>query len=88
MKNHTLTLNAGDEGFLIKMTGVSGVKMLLDKEAQISLSEGTLVIKGGGITANKLDVDDGNLELNAANINSLTYSGSARQKTAFKDIFK
>lgn len=87
MKNHSLTLNGNENGTVMKITGVTGVKTLVDKEAQISLEDGVLIVRGSGITANKFDVDDGNLELNATNLVSLTYGGG-RQKTAFKDIFK
>lgn len=87
MKNHSLTLNGNENGTVMKITGVTGVKTLVDKEAQILLEEGVLIVRGSGITANKFDVDDGNLELNATNLVSLTYGGG-RQKTAFKDIFK
>ncbi len=87
MKNHTLTLSATENGFSVRITGVSGVKTLVDKEAQIALEEGTIMIRGNGLTANKLDVSDGNLELTASSLTSLAYGG-AKQKTAFKDIFK
>ncbi|MEG1711017.1 MAG: hypothetical protein RR316_04355 [Clostridia bacterium] len=88
MKNHTLNLSNEGENILIKVSGVAAVNVLMDKEAQLGLENGRLIIRGSGINANKFDVENGMAELNAHYVQSMAYTAVNKQKTVFKDLFK
>lgn len=86
-KKHTLIVEKTEQGANVKITGVTGVTMLLEREATLTLEEGRLSIRGAGLTANKLDVTDGVFELKAENIIAIGYNGG-NKKGFFKSIFK
>jgi len=88
MRNHSLTINTCEENVAMRLTGVTGVKMLVDKEAHITLSEGGIIVKGSGLTAGKLDVESGIFEITATVLSSVLYTNGGKSKPAFKDIFK
>ena len=88
MKGHTLSISGDGENNIVAVTGVTAVNILLEKEAQISIGNRKMTVRGNGITANKFDVDEGTLELKAKSIQSLLYQSGQKEKTTFKDLFK
>lgn len=83
---HTLTIEYGEACVNVRVTGVTGVTMLLEREAQLTLVDSRLNVRGAGLTANKLDVEDGVFELKAERIAAVNYGGG--KKGILKNFFK
>lgn len=82
-RSHTLHIDNQNK---VTVSGVQTVLNMNEKMAVLRLDAATLTIKGSGITLNKLSVDDGNLVLEAENIDGVTYSGKG--SPILKRLFK
>jgi len=83
-KRHTISI---EDNKKIYLTGLVGVVSVFDKEIEILSSDKRLIIKGSGLTASKLNVDDGTMIIEGDSIFSINYLPKIK-KITFKGIFK
>lgn len=81
---HTLTI---DHNRKITINGVVAVNSLCEKEAELALSDCRLVIKGSGIAASKLSVEDGTISIDCQTITSLSYQ-AVKGKFSLGKVFR
>ena len=72
---HVLHIEKGGEQTKVTVSGVQSVIHMNEKAAAVKIPDGTLVVKGSGITLNKLSVEDGSLILEAHSVDGVAYSG-------------
>lgn len=68
----------------LTVNGITNVDSISDKEVELKLSSGNLIIKGSNLNANKLSIEDGTIVIDCDAVYSLTYSKGAANKQAFK----
>jgi len=80
-KKHTVTLERREN---ISVTGILDVISFDEDTVVVDTSMGVLVLRGAGLHVNRLNLDDGSLNVDGE-ISSITYeeSGSRRGKSAF-----
>ena len=83
-KKHTLVIDANKK---VTMTGLVGIVSIFEKEIEVLTIDNKIVLKGAGLSASKLDVEDGTLVVNGEFISSVTYF-QKNQKITLKGIFK
>ncbi|MDD4291450.1 MAG: YabP/YqfC family sporulation protein [Clostridia bacterium] len=81
-KIHTVSI---EQQKRVRLTGITGVVALTEKEADLTLSLGRLIITGNKLTADKLDIESGVLTLTADSILGMQYL-TERKKS--KGIFR
>ncbi|MBQ9714838.1 MAG: YabP/YqfC family sporulation protein [Clostridia bacterium] len=85
MKNHEVVLK---EQKSLHLTGVCGVDGMTEKQVDVQLENGKLVIKGDGLSVSKLDVEQGNLFVTGDVITSLVYTNKGKTKNGLAKLFK
>lgn len=80
---HSVTMN---NRRTMALTGVSEVGGFSDTQVELKTCMGGLMIKGKGLTINKLNTDTGELNVNGE-INSVQYS-SKKKDGLFTGLFK
>lgn len=83
-KRHTLFLDGNKK---VSISGVESVNSIFDKEVEVTLSDRRLVIKGAGLNASKLNVEEGTLSVEGEEISSVNYFAKG-QKLSLKRLFK
>lgn len=83
-KKHTLVV---DNCKKISLSGVETVNSIFDKEVEVTLSDRRLTIKGVGLNASKLNVDEGTMSIEGEEIVSVSYAAKG-QKLSLKRLFK
>ena len=76
-KRHTLVIDGNKK---VSISGVESVNSIFDKEVEVALSDRRLVIKGSGLNASKLNVEE-------EEISSVNYYANS-QKLSLKRLFK
>lgn len=84
VRKHSVAIDGSSK---ILISGVVSVNSLCDKEVDLALADCRLVIKGGGLNANKLSVDEGTIAIDCESIVSLSYVAK-RGKMSLSKIFK
>lgn len=85
-RSHSLHIEKNGEQNKVTVSGVQSVVNMNEKIAVLQLDAAVLSLRGSGITLNKLSVEDGNLSLEAQNIESVQYSGKG--SPILKRLFK
>ncbi len=85
MKNHEIIFK---EQKSLAVTGVVAVDGMTDKQVDVQLEQNKLVVKGEGLSVNKLDVDNGNLHIVGQNISSIVYTAKNKVKNGLSKLFK
>lgn len=70
----------------ISITGVENVISLFDKEVELNTVNGVVTVTGSGLTATKLAVDEGTINISAEKIDSVKYGG--KKKFNLGKLFK
>lgn len=70
---------------VITVNGVVKVVAVSEKEAQLKLTDATLVIKGAGLNVTKLEREQGLVQLEVSAVQSFTYRQSGMN---FKGLFR
>lgn len=70
---------------LLVVNGVVQVVEISEKEAQLKLSKGMLIVKGVGLNVVKLDREQGIVQLETQGVQSLTYR---QQGEGLKGLFR
>ncbi len=83
-KKHTLKL----EQNFITLTGVVNVESICEKEAFILICDRKVRIVGVGVKVNKLNVDEGILQLQFEQLSQISYQNAKTEKFSIKNIFK
>lgn len=83
-KRHTLVIDGNKK---VSIRGVESVNSIFDKEVEVALSDRRLVIKGSGLNASKLNVEEGTLSIEGEEISSVNYYANS-QKLSLKRLFK
>jgi sporulation protein YabP len=83
-RNHALHIENEKK---IVITGVISVISINEKSAALSISGGTLTVRGGGISINKLSVEDGTLTLDLDYIENVAYNAKSNAPM-LKKLFK
>lgn len=84
-KRHTLVIDGNKK---VSISGVESVNSIFDKiEVEVALSDRRLVIKGSGLNASKLNVEEGTLSIEGEEISSVNYYANS-QKLSLKRLFK
>jgi len=83
-KKHSLVIDANKK---VTMTGLVSIVSIFEKEIEVLSVDNKIVIKGMGLTASKLDVEDGTLVVEGEFISSVAYF-QKHQKITLKGIFK
>ena len=66
---HTVVISSGS----VKVTGVTAVVSVFEKEVEVKTEDNTLVIKGSGLAAEQLELKSGVILLKAERVYSVTY---------------
>lgn len=82
-KRHTLVIDGNKK---VSISGVESVNSIFDKEVEVALSDRRLVIKGSGLNASKLNVEEGTLSIEGEEISSVNYYANS-QKLSLKRLF-
>lgn len=82
-KTHTLFV----DGNKVVVTGIEQVLSIFDKEICLNLGDKKLSIKGDGLSADKLDVNNGAMTAKCQKITSVSYFDGGK-KFSFKGMFK
>jgi sporulation protein YabP len=83
-RNHALHIENEKK---IVITGVVSVISINEKSATLNIFSGALTVRGGGISINKLSVEDGTLTLDLDYIESVAYSAK-NNAPILKKLFK
>lgn len=84
VKRHTLVV---DNNKKVSISGVESVNSIFEKEVEVTLAGHRLVIKGTGLNASKLNVEEGTLSVEGEEISSVNYYAKG-QRLSLKRIFK
>jgi sporulation protein YabP len=84
VKKHTLII---DNCKKVSLTGLTGVVSIFEKEIEVTTENQRIIIKGSGLNANKLNVEDGTLVVDGDFIASVTYTDKAK-RLSLKGMFK
>lgn len=71
----------------ITVSGIKNVISIYEKEAELEIENGRVVICGTQLAPQKLEIEDGTIILNCETLLSVTYGGM-RKKFTFKKLFK
>lgn len=80
-KAHSLSFSNN----VLVVNGVTQVVEISEKEAQLKLSKGMLIVKGTGLNVVKLDREQGIVQLETQSVQSLTYRQSG---ASLKGLFR
>lgn len=83
-KKHTLVV---DNCKKMSLSGVESVNSIFEKEIEVTLANHRLVIKGVGLTASKLNVEEGTLSIEGEDVSSVNYYAKG-QKMSLKKLFR
>lgn len=83
-KKHSLHLDNNNKAIL---NGIIGVVSIFDKEIEVLSANNRIIIKGVGLTASRLNVEEGSMVIEGEFIACISYL-SKRQKLSFKGMFK
>ena len=84
-KKHSICIEDNKKAIL---TGLTAVVSIFDKEIEVSSQDNRIIIKGVGLTANKLNVEEGTLIIEGDFISAVSYMQNNRSKINFKGMFK
>ncbi len=84
VKKHTLVI---DNCKKVSLTGLTGVVSIFDKEIEVTTENQRVIIRGNGLNANKLNVEDGTLVVDGDFVASVTYTDKTKRLT-LKGMFK
>ena len=84
IRKHTISV---EDNKKVNLSGLIGVVSIFDKEIELLSNDNRIVIKGSGLTASKLNIEDGTMVIHGDFISSVNYLPKIK-KISFKGIFK
>ncbi len=84
VKKHTLIV---DNCKKVSLSGLTSVVSIFEKEIEVTTENQRVIIRGVGLNANKLNVEDGTLVVEGDFVASITYTDKAK-RLSLKGMFK
>ena len=75
------------EGTVLTVTGVTNIDGISDKEVVLSIEQHKIFVRGKGISAKRLDVEQGVAVLAFEQLDSISYNNT-QPRWSFKGMFK
>jgi len=85
--NHHHSLQLTDRNKL-SLTGVNGIDSMSDNHVVVNLPDTKLVIRGGGLNVDLLNVEEGKLVVLGEIISGLEYTSGKREKFSIGKLFR